>query len=136
MSEIVVVVTTSFEAPSLDRWQRPIDDAVSRRPGRLVIDLRQCPLVDAAAIAVLLRAHRAMVHAGGVLTLRAPTDRVRRILALARLDHVFDVTAADAREAGDSGENATGGAGNTRGRGNLSGSGSVRNEETQDGVYA
>ena len=61
------------------------------RPTHLVVDLRECPRVDAAALAVLLQAHRAMVQAGGTLTLRAPSDRVRRILRIARLENVFEI---------------------------------------------
>jgi anti-anti-sigma factor len=89
--ETVVVVTEALEGPAVERWGRLIADAVDLRPHLLVVDLRACPLVDAAAITLLLGAHRAMVHAGGRLTLRAPAGRVRRTLRLARLEQVFAV---------------------------------------------
>lgn len=89
--ETVVIVTEALEGDAVERWGRLIADAVALRPHLLVIDLRRCPLVDAAAITVLLWAHRAMVHAGGRLTLRAPDGRVRRTLRLARLEQVFEV---------------------------------------------
>ena len=89
--EAVVVVTEALEGESVSRWERLIDDAVEMRPHRLIVDMRNSPLVDAAAIAALLRAHRAMMHAGGRLILRCPVARVRRILNIARLDQVFDV---------------------------------------------
>lgn len=94
MPDTVVVVTEAFEGPSVERWGRSIADAVALRPGRLVVDLRQSPRVDAAAITVLLQAHRAMVGADGRLTLRDPGSRVRRMLSLARVDQVFDIEAA------------------------------------------
>lgn len=93
--EAVVVVTEAFEGGVVDRWGRLIADAVALRPRRLCVDLGDCPLVDAAAIAVLLQAHRTMIHMGGGLTLRGPTSRVRRILTLARFDQVFEIDDAD-----------------------------------------
>ncbi|GAA2631677.1 STAS domain-containing protein [Paractinoplanes durhamensis] len=91
--EAVVVVTESFDGLAVERWERLIAGAVEMRPRRLVIDLRDSPLIDAAAIGVLLRAHRDMISSGGRLVLRGPTPRVQRILHLARLGHVFDVAA-------------------------------------------
>jgi anti-anti-sigma factor len=91
--ETVVIVTEALEADAVERWARLIADAVALHPGALIIDLRSCPLVDAAAIAVLLWAHRSTVADGGRLVLRAPRDRVRRSLRLARLDQVFEIDA-------------------------------------------
>jgi anti-anti-sigma factor len=89
--EAAVVVTEPFDIVNVERWAGLIGDAVALRPGRLIIDLRDCSLVDAVAIQVLLRAHRAMISNGGRLVLRAPSERVRRILRLARLDQVFEI---------------------------------------------
>jgi anti-anti-sigma factor len=87
-------VTEPFEGAAVGRWSRLITGAADLRPRRLVVDLGACPLVDAEAIGVLLRAHRAMIHTGGRLTLRRPTTRVRRMLTLARLDQVFEIEEA------------------------------------------
>jgi len=89
--EAVVVVNEAFEGPDVERWGRLIAGAVAMRPRRLVVDLRRSPRVDAAGIAVLLRTHREMVHAGGELILRGPAERVLRILRLSRLDQVFAI---------------------------------------------
>ncbi|WP_158647138.1 STAS domain-containing protein [Actinoplanes sp. ATCC 53533] len=97
--EAIVVVTEAFEGVAVDRWARLIAETVALAPRRLIVDLRASPVLDAAAIAVLLRAHRTMMHTGGRLTLRGPAHRVRRILRLARLDHVFDTEDADPAEA-------------------------------------
>ena len=67
-------------------------------PRRLIVDLRAIPVVDAAAIAILLRAHRTLMQTGGRLTLRGPVSRVRGILRLARLDQVFDIEDVDSAE--------------------------------------
>ncbi|HEX5200484.1 STAS domain-containing protein [Paractinoplanes rhizophilus] len=89
--EAVVVVTESFDGVSVPQWGRLIAEAVELRPRCLIVDLRDSPLVDAAAIEVLLKAHRDMISGGGRLVLRAPSPRVRRILRLARLEQVFEV---------------------------------------------
>jgi anti-anti-sigma factor len=97
MPETVVVVTGAFEGAAADRWGRLIADAVGLRPQRLTVDMRDSPTVDAAAIAILLQAHRAMVHTGGRLVLRGPVDRVRRMLQVARVDEVFEVETAETK---------------------------------------
>jgi anti-anti-sigma factor len=89
--ETVVVVTEPFEGVAVERWSRLIADAADLHPRRLIVDLSDCPLVDAAAVMVLLRTHRAVMRENGRLTLRAPGDRVRRIFTLARVDQVFDI---------------------------------------------
>lgn len=95
----VVIVTEAFEGVAVDRWGRLIAEAVTLRPQQLIIDLSASPLVDAAAIAVLLQAHRTLVHSGGRLILRRPVERVRRIMRLARVDQVFEVEDPSAVEA-------------------------------------
>jgi anti-anti-sigma factor len=96
IAETVVVVTESFEGEAVDRWGNLIAEAVGLRPARLVVDLRRSPRVDAAALGVLLQAHRAMISAGGVLALRAPGERIRHVLRLARLTHVFAIERPEA----------------------------------------
>lgn len=89
--EVVVVVTGPFEGDAVEAWGRLITDAVAARPGRVVVDLAECVRLDAAAIGVLLGAHRDMMRSGGRLTLRSPSARVRRTLSLARAEGVFDI---------------------------------------------
>jgi len=91
LPEAVVVVTEPFDGLAVERWDRLIADAMELRPQRLVIDLEAVRIVDAAALEVLLRAHRDMISGGGRLVLREPSPRVLRILGLARLEHVFEV---------------------------------------------
>jgi anti-anti-sigma factor len=89
--EVVVVVTGELDATGMARWGGVLADAVEVRPERLVVDLTGCPRLDAAGIAALLHAHRAMVHADGRLLLRGAGDGVRRILGLARVGHVLEL---------------------------------------------
>ena len=88
---MLFVVTEALDGRAVQRWSRLLDDAAARRPQRLTVDLSHSPRIDAAAIEMLLRVHRVMLAAGGRLTLRGPGDRVRRTLALARVEQVLDV---------------------------------------------
>jgi anti-anti-sigma factor len=87
--EVVVVVTGEFAATSLARWGGVLAGAVEVRPERLVVDLSDCPRVDAAGIGALLRAHREMVRGDGRLLLRGAGPGVRRNLELSRVAHVL-----------------------------------------------
>lgn len=92
--EVVVAVNQALHGAVLDRWRRLVDEAVAVRPARLVIDLADCPRIDAAAIVMLLQVHRQMLCADAQLILRCPTPRVRRMLELAHIDRVFDIETA------------------------------------------
>ena len=92
--ETTVVVTEALDCASVGRWGEHFRAAAARRPARLILDLRHSPRIDAAAIAVLLHLHRELIGADARLTLRAPVARVRRLLGLARVDHVLEVEEA------------------------------------------
>jgi anti-anti-sigma factor len=92
--EAVVVVTGPFEGAAVEKWRNLITEAVALQAQRLVVDLTRSTTLDAAAIVVLLGAHREIVCAGGRLTLRGPSGRARRVLRLARVERVFDIERA------------------------------------------
>ena len=65
--------------------------------GTLVLDLSGLRFMDSAALHAVLVAARSMAGCGGTLALAAPTDAVRRILALSggdQLVSVYDSVAA------------------------------------------
>jgi anti-anti-sigma factor len=88
---IEIVITEELDAASVLRFAALLHEAADLQPGALVIDLAQCPFVDAAAIGMLLDVHRRLWSAGGRLTLRSPNPRVTRTLHLARVEHVLHV---------------------------------------------
>jgi anti-anti-sigma factor len=94
VEETTVVVTEALAGATVDRWRTRFRDAAAGRPARLVLDLRHSPRIDAAAIVMLLQLHRELLRADAQLTLRAPVARVRRMLGLARVDHVLEVEEA------------------------------------------
>lgn len=95
---VEVIVTETIDAMSAPRLAASLAEAIYLQPGQLVVDLAACPRMDAAAIAVLMEAHRRMRRNGGYLTLRGPSERLRRNLLLAHTGHVLTVepAAADA----------------------------------------
>jgi anti-anti-sigma factor len=94
VQETTVVVTEALAGATVDRWRARFGDAVAGRPARLILDLRHSPWIDAAAIVMLVQLHRELIRADARLTLRAPVARVRRVLGLARVDHVLEVEEA------------------------------------------
>jgi anti-anti-sigma factor len=88
----VVAVTGPLEVGTVPRVREQLADALSGRPARLVVDLAQCPFVDACALTMLLDLHRRCCRAGGVLTLRGCSPRVLRLLSLTGLRRVFDLS--------------------------------------------
>ena len=60
-------------------------------PSRVVLDVSGLHFVDAAGIAVLLAAQRALATTGGELVLRSPSRLVKRVVKVLRLEHLLPV---------------------------------------------
>ena len=90
---IEVIVSEELDAGAIPRLDARLAEALELRPAQLVVDLQACPRMDAAAIGLLVDVHRRARRAGGLLTLRGPSARLRRNLELARVDRVLHVTA-------------------------------------------
>jgi anti-anti-sigma factor len=105
---VEIVVTEELTAPAAARLHRLMGDALALRPTHLVVDLAACPRADALAVDVLLNAHRRAFHLGIQLVLRAPSEGLRRVLGLAHLENVFNISSSssappDRRPAGSPG---------------------------------
>ena len=87
--ERTLVVHGELDARSLPRFCAELHEALAARPDRLVVDLRDCPFLEAAALSVLLEAHRTTAARGGELVLSGCTPRVLRVLSLTGLCRVF-----------------------------------------------
>ncbi len=74
-------------APELER----LLDGVKHHQARIVVDLSDCWFVDATALGVLVKVHRASRDGGPALVLRAPPAPVRRVLAFCGLDRVLTI---------------------------------------------
>jgi len=87
----VVEVVGALDGTAVARVRERLDAAQAERPAHVVVDLSQCPFVDAAALALLLECHRRACRHGGVLTLVGCSPRVLRLLSLTGLRGVFDL---------------------------------------------
>lgn len=92
---VELVITEELDLWGLARLTRLLDDALAVAPVEIVVDVEHCPFVDAAAIGVLIDAHRRARGDGGLLILRSPSPRLRRNLRLARADRVLHVVPAE-----------------------------------------
>jgi anti-anti-sigma factor len=88
---VEIVVTEELTAPAAARLHALLVDALALRPLEVIVDLGSCPRADALAVDVLLNAHRRAIHLGSRVVLRAPSQRLRRVLHLGNLDHVFNI---------------------------------------------
>ena len=86
---VEIRITGALDAARLSVTGAVLNTALRLRPACLVVDLAECSGIDAAAIGMLLDVHRELSRVGSQLTLRAPTPRLRRILSIARVDHVL-----------------------------------------------
>jgi anti-anti-sigma factor len=69
-----------------------LQTVLEQKPGRIIVDLKGVTMVDSSGIAVMIEAlrHCRRRHVG--LALQAPSQPVRRVLELARLDEgVFEI---------------------------------------------
>ena len=58
----------------------------------LLVDLSELDFIDSSGLRELVVAHRRQVEIGGGIVLRAPNDRVRRVLDIVGLDQVLKIT--------------------------------------------
>jgi anti-anti-sigma factor len=88
---IEVRITGPLDMTATQAIRTTLDTAITLNPHQLVLDLADCPMIDAAAIGLLLDIHRHLWRSGAVLTLRSPTPRLRHILRIARVDNVLRI---------------------------------------------
>jgi anti-anti-sigma factor len=94
---VVVDVADWLDVSTAPAVREVLDDALSRRPRRLAVDLSRCPLADAYGLGMIERAQRRGVLQGTELVLVGVSPRLRRILRLTGLDQVLSVEPADSQ---------------------------------------
>lgn len=90
IGETVVVQPTGrlnmVAAPRLREQLRELVDGGARR---LVVDLAETEFIDSSGLGALISGLKAARQAGGDLRIAAPTEQVRRVLKLTKLDKVL-----------------------------------------------
>ena len=68
-----------------------IDALVATGFRHVVVDLSRITYIDSAGVGALVWKYRTVTGRGGTFSLVRPSSRVRNILAITRLDTVFDI---------------------------------------------
>lgn len=83
----------AHSAPEIAAW---LAQSLTMSPERIVVNLNQVPFIDSAALAVLVDAYKRCAAQGSQLVIACPSQSVRIILELTRLDLVLPTTATEA----------------------------------------
>jgi anti-anti-sigma factor len=93
---VEIYLTDRLDLSRLAPVRSALDTAVRLHPDWLVVDMAGCTGIDAEGVALLVDVHRQLLRVGARLTLRAPSPRLRRILRIARVEHVLHVVPEEA----------------------------------------
>jgi anti-anti-sigma factor len=66
-------------------------DSFGEAPGRLVVDLTVTERVDSAGLRALILVRRRAARDGTPVCLRGATEETRGVLALAKMEHLFEI---------------------------------------------
>jgi anti-sigma B factor antagonist len=89
----VVTISGEIDIASGPQLRDQLLGVIRRHGARLTLDLTGVTFIDCAGINVLMAAHRRAQLQGGSLRVLRASPRVRRVLALTRLDSVLMPTA-------------------------------------------
>lgn len=92
----VVELASRVDATTVADLRRVLQSAIDLGAGDLVVDLGKVTVLDAAALGMLVAAHRRAGRAGRRLVLRSVPPSVGRVLAMTRLHRVLNVERAPA----------------------------------------
>ena len=87
----VVSVTGELELATAPRLRQQVVSLVGGDAVALVIDLTNVDFIDSVGLGVVVGALKRVRAGGGELRVVAPTDRVRSLFAVTRLDEIIDV---------------------------------------------
>jgi anti-anti-sigma factor len=88
--EAILRVAGALDLAGGDLLEDAIGPFVGTTP-RVVVDLSEVHFIDSSGLGALIALHQRAADVGGELTLRAPSDAVRRVLDLTRTGPVFEV---------------------------------------------
>lgn len=89
---LVVSVAGDVDVHRSSAFQRSLMDLLDREPRRIVLDLGEVPYMDSAGLAGLIKLLGHVRRLEIDLWLCRPSDAVRSLLEITRLDTVFQVS--------------------------------------------
>ena len=92
---VVVRATTPVPVSPPEEFEIAVESALKAEimdgPCRCVVDLAHCPWLNSQGIGALIAWYQVVSRAKGRLVLARPSERVRNVLAVTRLDQVFSI---------------------------------------------
>lgn len=88
---LAIELAGRFDAHEAPAFREVLDEATAAGSFSLDVYLTDVEFVDSTALAELIRGMKHCREAGGDLVLRAPSDPVRVILELTKLDAAFTI---------------------------------------------
>lgn len=88
--ELVVRVSGEIDLATVDTFSAVIDEALLET-SRLIVDFSATTFLDSTGLSVLVAAHRQLGQNRRALVLRAPSDVVRRALAVSGVDDLVTI---------------------------------------------
>jgi anti-anti-sigma factor len=89
---VVVVVGGELDLDTSPRLRQVLLDLVRAQGQRtILLDVATLTFLDSSALGVLVTVQRDLTGGGGQLTVRAPSNAVRRVLEITGLDRVLAV---------------------------------------------
>lgn len=92
-SDISIHLHGRFDAFEVEQFRAAIEELQAAGHHCIAVDLQHVDFIDSTGLAELVRGMKRCRTNGGDLTLQAPSDPVRVILELTRLDTAFDIAA-------------------------------------------
>lgn len=92
---VVVRSTTTVPVSPPEEFEIAVESVIKAEimagPCRCVVDLAHCPWLNSQGIGALIAWYQLVARANGRLVLARPSERVRNVLAVTRLDQVFTI---------------------------------------------
>lgn len=86
---VVVQPTGRLNMVAAPRLREQLRELVDEGARRLVVDLSTTEFIDSSGLGALISGLKAARQGGGDLRIAAPTEQVRRVLTLTKLDKVL-----------------------------------------------
>ncbi len=88
---MVMSLTGRFDAHEAPQFRAAVAEAIEEGTIRIAVELTDVEFVDSTALAELVRGMKNCRERGGDLSLVSPSDPVRVILELTKLDAAFSI---------------------------------------------
>jgi anti-sigma B factor antagonist len=104
---VIVVANGEIDLRHTPDFHKALADICTARPEKLIIHLGDVSYMDSSGVGTLVEIFRRMKDHGGRMMLVAPTERVRSLFEITRLDRFFAIFATEDEALSDGGGSGT-----------------------------